>query len=215
MKLATTEQMQELDRVAIVERGIPSLALMERAAAHVTDAVMEVVGERPEPVVNLVCGTGNNGGDGLACARQLMQRGVTVRVYLVGDPAHQTGDSRVNTSRLLEAGGRLLPFRDEPLPPCDCLVDALFGVGLNREAGGIHRAAIERMNRQGAPIDAFDIPSGIHGNTGAMMGAAVRAARTVTFSCGKPGLFTAPGSDCAGTVSVVDIGIPPDLLERL
>lgn len=215
MKLATTEQMQELDRAAIGERGIPSLALMERAAAHVTAAVMELVRGIPEPVVNLVCGTGNNGGDGLACARQLMEQGVTVRVYLVGDPAHQTHDSRINTGRLLEAGGRLLPFQDEPLPPCDCLVDALFGVGLNREAGGIHRAAIERMNQQGVPIVACDIPSGVNGNTGAVLGAAVQAARTVTFSCGKPGLFTAPGRDFAGTVTVADIGIPQDLLERI
>ncbi|MGN0708300.1 MAG: NAD(P)H-hydrate epimerase [Faecalibacterium sp.] len=215
MKIATTAQMQELDRIAIEERGIPSLALMERAAAHVTEAVLDIVQKAPHPVVNVVCGTGNNGGDGLACARQLMEKGVSVNLYRVGDPRHQTPDSRANAGRLTEMGGQIHPFEGAAFPRCDCLVDALFGVGLNREVGGAYRAAIEQINALGCPVVACDIPSGIHGDTGAVMGTAVRAERTITFSCAKPGLLTEPGRSCAGTVSVVDIGIPQDLLEQI
>ena len=214
MRFATTTQMKEIDRIAIQERGIPSLTLMERAASAVTAAVLAQLAGDPAPRVTVLCGPGNNGGDGLACARQLLQQGVAVRTLLVGNADKMTDDARAMAARLRQAGGTV-----EPWPAaapgwenCSCLVDALFGVGLGREVGGDFRAAIEAANAAGCPIVSCDIPSGLHGDTGAVLGAAVRAAQTVTFSCAKPGLVRGEGPACTGRLTVADIGIPADLL---
>lgn len=215
MKIATTQQMRELDRAAIEGRGIPSLTLMENAATHVTAAVLETVEGLSSPHVLAVCGTGNNGGDGLASARQLLSRGMTVTVFLVGNAAHQTPDSIANTRRLEAVGGAVIPYSGQPFPKADCIIDALFGVGLNREVSGLYRAAVEGINAAGYPVISCDIPSGINGDTGEVMGTAVSAARTVTFSCAKPGLLNAPGSGFTGQLSVVNIGIPEDLLAAI
>ena len=212
--VASTARMKEIDRIAIEERGIPSLELMERAAGHVTDAVRGAIGGLPSPAVLVMCGTGNNGGDGLACARQLLAAGVRVETVLVGNPARQTPDSLVNRRRLEALGHAVTLYDGAPLPKCDCIVDALFGVGLNREVSGLYRAAIEAINAASCPVVACDIPSGINGDSGAVMGIAVRAVKTVTFSCAKPGLLTPPGSDYTGELTVADIGIPAELLEN-
>lgn len=207
MKAVTTAQMKEIDRIAIEEMGIPSLELMENAARAVTDAVMQLGAKR----VVIVCGTGNNGGDGLACARQLMQRGCTVTTILVGDPAKQTPDSAANTRRLAEAGGELLPWNGT-LPAADCIVDALFGFGLNREVTGMRREVIAAMNAAAVPIVACDIPSGLNGDTGLPMGIAVKAAQTITFTCPKVGLLAPEAAAYVGRLTVAEIGIPKILI---
>lgn len=216
MIFATTDRMKEMDRIAIQERGIPSLALMERAAQAVTQAVLAQLDGLAAPRVTVLCGPGNNGGDGLACARQLLGHGVAVRTLLVGDAGKMTGDARTMAARLRDAGGSLEPW-DEARPgwaDCDCLVDALFGVGLCRTVGGAFRAAIEAANAAGKPIVSCDIPSGLHGDTGEILGVAVRAAHTVTFSCAKPGLVRGDGPACTGRLTVAGIGIPADLLPQ-
>ena len=223
--LATAAQMKELDRVAIEERGIPSLDLMECAAQRVAQQVYALVAKEgknddPRPRVALFCGTGNNGGDGIAAARLLMERGCTVRTFLVGDRAKMTPDARAMEVKLLAAGGVLEAFDpDDPvcrvwLTTCDCLVDALFGVGLNRVVGGEYRTAIQWINHlrnARCSVVACDIPSGLHADTGAVLGEAVRADVTVTFTFAKPGLYLGEGRACSGHVEVADIGIPFDL----
>lgn len=211
MYLATTAQMKEIDRIAIQERGIPSLDLMERAASAVAEAVLACLGGAPQPRAAVLCGPGNNGGDSLAAARLLLERGVQVRTVLVGDPAHMTPDAQAMARRLEAAGGPIEPWPADGWLPCGCIVDALFGVGLNRPVGGDFAAAIAAVNAAGVPVVSCDIPSGVNGDTGEAMGAAVRAARTVTFTCLKPGLVWGEGAACAGEVTEADIGIPAEL----
>ena len=218
MRIATTAQMKELDRIAIEERGIPSLQLMENAAAAVTRAVLALPGVVRR--VCVLCGPGNNGGDGIAAARLLLAAGVQVQAWLVGDSGRMTPDARAMQQRLQAAGGCLLPFSAQaftlaaPVPGSgfDAVVDALFGVGLARPLQGDFLAAVQAVNASGLPVVSCDIPSGVQGDTGARLGAAVQAAVTVTFSCAKPGLLQGEGRACAGRLLVADIGIPADVL---
>ncbi len=255
--LATAAQMRELDRVAIEERGIPSLELMENAATAAADvlweriegrgllacsigiiggktpvtpeeerevqAMKEIVESRNRESMTRIavfCGPGNNGGDGVAAARLLMERSCAVRAFLVGKRESMTPDCREMEQRLIAAGGKLEDFDPGDklarvwLSTCDGIMDALFGVGLNREVEGDFRTAIEWINHFGGGqccVVACDIPSGIHADTGEVLGVAVEADATVTFSCGKPGLYLNQGRPHAGEVHIVDIGIPHDL----
>lgn len=218
--LATTAQMQALDRAAIEQRGIPSLTLMENAAAALAKVVLSCTGTACARVA-VFCGPGNNGGDGLAVARLLAKAGCRVRCLLLGDPARLTHDSAIMARRLEEVGLSPLPY--DPYDPetqrclqdCDVVVDALFGVGLRRPLQGAYLAAVRQINAVSCPVVACDLPSGIDGDTGQRLGDAVQADCTVTFTCGKPGLYRGAGAACAGTVHIAPIGIPDDLLQTL
>ncbi len=218
--LATTAQMQALDRAAIEQRGIPSLTLMETAAAALAQAALDCAGPAPAVAV-IFCGPGNNGGDGLAAARLLALAGCRVRCLLLGDPACLTHDSAIMAARLREVGLSPLPY--DPYDPetrrdlqdCDVVVDALFGVGLHRPLQGAYLAAVRQINAAPCPVVACDLPSGIDGDTGQRLGDAVQADCTVTFTCGKPGLYRGAGAACAGAVRIASIGIPDDLLHAI
>lgn len=223
MKLATSAQMKELDRRAIKERGIPSIDLMERAASHVAEAVLALLPVRPgKGRVSVLCGAGNNGGDGIAAARLLFLEGVQVRAFLVGKYERLTADAMEETRRLSECGVALEPFDPENRDQADwvqasqVLVDALFGVGLSREIapGSAYAAAIDWMNRSRGKTVAADIASGVETDTGRVLGCAVKADRTITFTLPKPGQFVGDGALCSGQVEVRDIGIPQDLIRR-
>ena len=258
--LATAAQMKELDRVAIEERGIPSLDLMEVAATAVAEKAAELLrkkgchilsrasslvimnkyGLEPTPEeqaeidkmrelvenqkdirIAVFCGPGNNGGDGVAAARLLMDMGFSVRVFLIGDRAKMTPDCKAMEEKLLACGGALESYAIDDrmtnvwLSTCDVMIDALFGVGLCREVTGDFRNAILRMNQCRADIISCDIPSGVHADTGRILGEAVRAHTTVTFTCPKPGLYLGEGGPCAGKVEIADIGIPFDLAFKM
>ena len=199
-------------------------------------AIIESKNSDPTPRVAVFCGPGNNGGDGVAAARLLLARGgCQVRAFLVGDRAKMTADERAMEEALIAAGGALedftldntsrdtlqstLTFEQQKLSAwlstCDCMVDALFGVGLKRPLEGAFRTAVQLMNGQRCPVVACDIPSGVQADTGEILGEAVRAKVTVTFTRGKPGLYTGPGAACAGEVRIVDIGIPHDVAQDL
>ena len=222
MKLATAAQLRELDQRAI-QGGIPSLDLMERAAEAVARAALELLPDRPGKCRAAVfCGAGNNGGDGIAAARLLFLRGVQVRVFLAGRYEKLTPDAREETGRLSECGVEL-----EPLDPgegeqaawvrsCHVVIDAVLGVGLSRPVApdSLQAAAIHRMNRCPAPTVAADIASGVDADTGAVLGCAVQADRTVTFTLPKIGQFVGEGALRAGAVSVEDIGIPAALVRE-
>lgn len=229
--LFTTAQMQKLDRIAIRERGIASLELMERAAQAVAEAAEELLffkqqamGETSDadPMLHVAvfCGPGNNGGDGIAAARLLRKMGYEVRAFLVGNRESMTQDARAMEERLVAAGGMLESFCTDEQPlewlsACGCFVDALFGVGLKRPVAGDFLTAVRTMNQSGCPVVACDLPSGLDGDTGEVLGEGVNAAVTVTFTAAKPGLYLGEGGSCAGEVRVASIGIPEDLIRAV
>ena len=222
MKIATAQQMRDMDRVAIHERGIPSVELMETAARAVADAALELAAkhrkaEMPGRAV-CFCGAGNNGGDGVCTARLLLEAGLEVRAILVGKREKMTPDCREMERRLEALGGKLEDFA--PNSPefalwcleADVMVDALFGIGLNTELRGNARTAVQMMNTCDIPVVAVDIPSGVEADTGKVLGDAVQADVTVTFSLPKVGQFLGEGGLRTGELKVADIGIPLDLI---
>jgi len=209
IELLTPAEMAGADRRTI-ERGTPGIALMERAGGAVAAAVAACHPPGTRAVV--VAGPGNNGGDGFVAAQLLAERRYRVRVLLVGNPARLAGDAAA-------AAGQWSGPTDAAEPGAvagaGVVIDALFGAGLDRPVTGVPRAMIEAMNAHGAPVVAVDLPSGINGATGAVMGAAVRAAETVTFFRRKPGHLLLPGRVHAGRLTVADIGIGEDVLGDL
>jgi len=207
IELLTTAEMAEADRLAIAA-GTPGIALMESAGIAVADAAAALSGKR----VVVVAGPGNNGGDGFVAARHLSERGYAVRVSFVGERERLKGDAAAAAARW---SGPVDAARPEQLAGCDIVVDALFGAGLDRPVEGLARTMIEAMNASGAPVVAVDLPSGINGTSGAVMGVAVKAARTVTFFRRKTGHLLLPGRLHCGDLTVADIGIPDSVLASI
>jgi hydroxyethylthiazole kinase-like uncharacterized protein yjeF len=207
-ELLTPAEMSECDRLTIAA-GTPGTALMEKAGRAVADAVArQPLGTR----VVVVAGPGNNGGDGFIAARVLAERGYPVRVLLLGDHSTLRGDAAEAARLWARPVDAATPAA---LAGAGIIVDALFGAGLNRTVEGAARAMIEAMNAIGAPIVAVDLPSGINGASGAVMGAAVNARESVTFFRRKTGPVLLPGRAHADTVRVADIGIPEGVLEKV
>jgi hydroxyethylthiazole kinase-like uncharacterized protein yjeF len=204
--LPDAEQQRATDTWAIEERGIPGSELMERAGAGLADLVQA---RAPSGRVAVVCGKGNNGGDGLVVARRLREAGREVEVLLLAGPDELRGDAAANLERLPDPAPE--PFSEERLAVAGVIVDAILGTGFQGEPREPAASAIEAINRagaHGATVVACDIPSGVNATTGETAGAAVRAAATATFHAAKPGLWVSPGKSCSGEVRVIDIGIP-------
>jgi len=209
MELLTTAEMAEADRLTIAG-GVPGIELMENAGRAVADCVSAQ--HRSGSRIIVVAGPGNNGGDGFVAARLLAERGYAVRLMLNGSPNRLKGDAALAAQRWT---GSVETAEPERLVDADAIVDALFGAGLDRPVEGTPRALIEAMNAAPAPIYTVDLPSGINGTTGAVMGAAVRAEETVTFFRRKTGHVLLPGRIHCGQVTVADIGIPASVLPRI
>jgi NAD(P)H-hydrate epimerase len=205
LPLPDAERMRAIDRWAIDERGVPSLELMERAGAGVARAVERLVPDGPAVVV---CGTGNNGGDGLVAARLLRQAGREVTVVCAGSSAKLSGDARANLDHLPGDMPLELERSTDALLRARVVVDALLGTGFAGEPRGAVGEAIAAIAGCAAPVVSVDVPSGVDASTGVVAGAAVRASSTVTFHMAKPGLWIHPGKAYAGEVEVLDIGIP-------
>ncbi len=200
--------MGRADRAAVA-MGVPSLRLMESAGR----AVADVVARRAlDARILVLCGPGNNGGDGFVAARILSQRGYRVRVALLGSRTALRGDAAVVAGQW---SGPVEPAEGADLAAADVLVDALFGAGLARDLEGAARALVERMAVSGRPIVAVDLPSGLDGATGQIRGAAAPAEETVTFFRRKPGHLLEPGRSLCGKVRVADIGIPEAVLNDI
>ncbi len=202
-QLPDAEQMRATDSWAIEQQGIASLELMERAGTGLARLVEE---RAPRGSVAVVCGKGNNGGDGLVAARLLRASGREVTVLLVGSAEELRGDAKANLGWL--PGQAPVEFSPAALEGADGIVDALLGTGVSDAPREPVAGAIEAINAAGAIVVAADVPSGVDASTGAIAGAAVRAQVTATFHAAKPGLWIAPGKQCAGEVRVIDIGIP-------
>jgi len=214
----TAEEMRALDRWTI-EHGTPGHVLMERAGA----GAARVLGERlrrPRGPVVVVCGRGNNGGDGFVLARHLRRRHIPVEVWLAARPEEVRGDATRMLAGWRRARGRIHPLATAAdvdalarrLAAAAAVVDALFGTGLNAPVAGVAGAAIEAINACGAPVLAVDIASGLSADTGRPLGAAVRATVTATFGHPKVGQLLYPGVEHTGLLAVVDIGIPAEAL---
>ena len=208
IELLTTAEMAEADRRTIAG-GVAGIALMENAGR----AVAEVIAARhPSGLrVTVVAGPGNNGGDGFVAARILAERGYRVRILLVGNVERLKGDAALAAQRWQGPTTAAAPVT---LMPADVIIDALFGAGLDRPVEGVARAMIEAMNAASC-VCAVDLPSGINGTTGAVMGLAVKAAETVTFFRRKVGHVLLPGRLHCGTVRVADIGIAASVLDAI
>jgi ADP-dependent NAD(P)H-hydrate dehydratase / NAD(P)H-hydrate epimerase len=205
--LPDAEQQRALDTWAIEQVGIPGIDLMELAGAGLADLSGGLI---PAGPIAVVCGKGNNGGDGLVAARVLRQRGREVRVLLLGDPGELEGDAKTNLDRLPEDGPE--PFSEATLRHAAGIIDAILGTGFRGQPREPAAGAIKAINaaaEEGATVIACDVPSGVDASSGEALGAAVRASATATFHAAKPGLWISPGKDLAGEVVEVQIGIPP------
>lgn len=221
MRTGTAEQLRWLDQTTINGDQNIGLRLMERASRGMADEALSYL-ERPETATAAVfCGPGNNGGDGVALRRMLKEAGVTVRVFLVGDRTKMTPDTRVNEERLNSCGVQIEDFDPNSerqrcfTEGADLLIDAIFGIGLHRELRPEAAQAVEWINRAPGIVIAADIPSGVEANTGRILGCAVKAAATVTFTMPKPGHIIGDGGLCTGKLRVVDIGLTPELVDSL
>ncbi len=210
-KVVTCSQMKLLDHETIHSMHVPSLVLMERAALAVKDEIVKHLLEKnPDGCwcrdrVLAVCGSGNNGGDGIAIARLLHLQGIPVEIFLAGNPDKMTEETRHQWEI---AASYQVPVTNNPVwSEYTVIADGIFGVGLSREITGKYREIIDCMNQAKAYKVAVDIPSGIHGDTGAVLGAAFDADLTVTFAYRKRGLCLYPGRMYAGEVVTADIGI--------
>ncbi|MDD3239459.1 MAG: NAD(P)H-hydrate dehydratase [Lachnospira sp.] len=221
-------QSKEVDRFSIEEVGIPSLVLMERAALSVTEAVEEFLRTEVEQKTSFagetrwiqnvfgkfhvlcICGSGNNGADGLAVARQLSQKGINVSVYFASG-IEKKGTEEYEVQKRIVQNMNIAVEESYECGKYDVVVDAIFGIGLSREITGSYAKLIEQMNLDDTKVVAVDIPSGVNASTGHICGAAVRADMTVTFGYLKRGLVLYPGASLTGNTVVADIGFAADV----
>lgn len=215
MKVSGVSQMRGLDRTAIEKFGIREELLMENAGHAAYFVLLKEFGIKEQKFV-VFCGVGNNGGDGLVVARKIHSNGGVVKVFILGEPSKFKGAAKVN----FEIVSRL-PIKIQQIESieslkrdvdrCDAIVDAIFGTGLAREVEGLYRDVIEAINTSGKTVFSIDIPSGIHGDTGQVMGTAVNADYTVTFGLPKIGNLLFPGYELCGKLYVSHISFPPSI----
>ncbi len=206
-EILTLDEMYRADRAAMAA-GVAGVRLMENAGAAVASRVMALAG--PGARVTVLCGPGNNGGDGFVAARHLRTQGYPVRLALLGSPDRLGGDAACHAAVW---GGDIETLDPACLDDAEVAVDALFGAGLTRPLEGAPARVVERLNASGIPVVAVDVPSGIGGDTGEVVGElAVQASATVTFFRPKPGHLLYPGRAHGGRLAVIDIGIPEGVL---
>jgi hydroxyethylthiazole kinase-like uncharacterized protein yjeF len=218
MKIVTAEQMQAIDKIAIEERGIPGLELMENAGLGIAEYLREMTdGDLSDKNVVILCGKGNNGGDGFVIGRYFSEWGAEVKFYLLGKKDEVKGDAKVNLDRAIQIG---LPIEEvsaadelEIDDSVDLIVDAIFGTGFLGDIRSPLAEVIEYVNSLGIPIAAVDCPSGLNSSTGELSKSSIIANFTATLALPKYGQLIYPGKVNMGDLRVVDIGIPDDIVE--
>ncbi len=220
--LVTASESRQFDQLA-EKAGLPSLVLMENAALRIAEVLQQHFELDPPKRIVIVCGKGNNGGDGMALARHLSNIGFQVQVFLLAEPSELKGDAATNYKVAVNIGipiqpivsSEQLPQLIEPLQSADLVVDALLGTGITGEVRGLYAEVIPLITHHASRILSVDIPSGINSDTGEICGVAVRADATVTLGAVKLGLMLFPGADYAGDLFVGSLGIPDSLLTKL
>ena len=211
----TVKQIQKLDKIAIEKYGIPSLVLMENAGRHVAMEVLRLL--KKQRKVCVVCGMGNNAGDGFVVARHLMNHGCAVDIVVIGDARNLKHDAAINYLILKKLKYPMITVRARysalvrAIRKSDIVVDAIFGVGLNRDIENPYKNVIEVINAHAKRTVAIDAPSGLNADDGSIYGVCIKAHTTVTFTLAKKGFQKKDGPRYVGNVIVVDIGIPKKL----
>jgi NAD(P)H-hydrate epimerase len=223
MRILNAAQMREADRRTTDEVGIASIVLMENAGRQVVAAMEAIHSDLLERQVAVLCGRGNNGGDGFVVARTLVQRGVDVSVFLMGRVADVRGDARTNLEILGRLGITVVEVADSQawelhfteVSDCTLIVDAIFGTGLNAPVSGFIESVITDVNASGIPVVAIDLPSGLSADSCDPIGESIEAGITVTLAAPKLPLVLPPAEMRAGDIVIADIGIPADILETV
>src|SRR5256885_8538347 len=223
MRVLTAAQMREADRRTIEDIGIPSLVLMENAGRQVVAALEAIHTDILDRQVAILCGRGNNGGDGFVVARTLLQRGVDVSVFLIGQVSDVRGDARVNLDILGRLGVTVVGIADGPawelhlseIRDCNLIVDAIFGTGLNAPVRGLIESVIADVNASGIDVVSIDLPSGLSADSCDVIGESIDAGTTVTLAAPKLPLVLPPAENRAGDIVIADIGIPAEVIDAL
>jgi len=223
MRVLNASQMRDADRRAIEEIGLPSLVLMENAGRQTVAAIEAIYADLSERHVGVLCGRGNNGGDGFVVARTLAQRDVDVSVFLIGRVADVRGDARTNLEILGRLGMTVVEVADSQawelhfseVTDCTLIVDAIFGTGLNAPLSGLIESVVADVNASGIPVVAIDLPSGLSADSHEAIGPCIDAGMTVTLAAPKLPLVLPPAETHAGDIVIADIGIPAEVIESL
>lgn len=215
MKVCHVQEIKELDAQAIKKYGIKEEILMENAGLAVFNIISEEVGIKNK-IFAVFCGAGNNGGDGFVVARKIHSNGGLVKIFLLGDRNQYVGAAKFNLQIVSKLKLDIIKLDDPEvsipfLNTCDVIIDAILGTGLDREVAGKYRRIIDQINQTGKRVYSLDIPSGIHGDNGQIMGTAVKADHTITFGLPKLGNLLFPGFEQGGKLSVSHISYPPEL----
>lgn len=220
MKVVRAEEMRAIDNRAINEYGIPGVVLMENAGIRTVEIIEEILTGLSNQQVVILAGRGNNGGDGFVVARHLMNAGIPVSVFLLGEPEQLTPDAKVNYQILERMRAPLYPLQTEEdldrltlaLLKAGLIVDAIYGIGFKGSLNEFETQVVKMVNWSRLPVVAVDIASGIEADSGRVHGIAVQASHTVTFGLPKLGQLLEPGRSYTGTLTVADISLPRDLL---
>jgi NAD(P)H-hydrate epimerase len=223
MRVLNTQQMREADRQTIQEIGIPSVVLMENAGRQAVAAMEAAYEDLAASRVAVLCGRGNNGGDGFVVARTLAQRGIEALVFLLGSVADVRGDARTNLEILGRLGVTVVEISDaqewelhfSEISECDLVVDAILGTGFRGPVSGLLETVIADVNGLGIPIVAIDLPTGVSADTHDIDGDAIQASITVTLAAPKLPLVLPPADVYGGDLVIADIGIPASVIEEL
>jgi len=221
MRVLNTQQMREADRRTVDEVGIPSIVLMENAGRQAVAAMEAAFEDLATSHVGVLCGRGNNGGDGFVVARTLVQRGIEASVFLLGQVADVRGDARANLEVLGRIGLTVVEIADaqewelhfSAISECDLLVDAILGTGFHGRLTGLLETVVADVNGLGVPIVAIDLPTGVSADTHEVQGAAIEASMTVTLAAPKIPLVLPPADSRSGDLVIADIGIPLPILD--
>jgi len=223
MRVLTTNQMREADRRTIHEIGIPSIVLMENAGRQAVAAMEAAFEDLTSSRVAVLCGRGNNGGDGFVVARTLIQRGVQTSVFLIGSVSEVQGDARTNIEVLGRIGLTVVEITNaqewelhfSEVSECDVLVDAMLGTGFHGALTGLLQTVVADVNALGVPVVAIDLPTGLSADSAELEGEAIEASMTVTLAAPKIPLIFPPADTHAGDLVIADIGIPYPVIDEV
>src|SRR4249919_2168186 len=223
MRVLNTEQMRDADRRTIEEIGIPSIVLMENAGRQAVAAMEAAYDDLATSQVGVLCGRGNNGGDGFVVARTLVQRGIDVGVFLLGRVSEISGDARINLEILGRVGLTVVEITNaqewelhfSEISECDLIVDAIVGTGFHGPLTGLLETVVADVNGLGVPVVAIDLPTGVSADSHEVEGEAIEATMTVTLAAPKIPLILPPADAYGGDLVIADIGIPASVIDEL